>query len=258
MHVGSVGVVQEPGARPDAAGVGVAEGTGAGVGVAEGAGAAVGVAEATGAGPPGTTLGVAVGATASEGGRLPVRIDDRLEGHERHHYHDHSGQRRRPQPDPHERPPHGAPHGSRDGEHRSEAPLTLLGTPRRQFAPVAQLELREHVRDVVLHRVRAEPEPSADLGVRPALAQRVQHAPLGGGQHIGMARPAATVAIHGTMLEQRRRRLPHPILIEAASKVSPSSVAHPRRDGRDRRDRPLAGTQRVTHAVRVDTAPAEP
>ena len=238
MHVGSVGVAQEPGAGAVAAGVGQARGSGVPARVGEGA--AVGVAEGASAGPTGKTLGGADGDAAGVGvavagggataaGRVAVPLHDCLEGHERRHHDDHPGQCRYSHPDPHERPPYG-PDGAEDRERAAQAASGLLGAPGGEGASVAQVELREHVRDVVLDRVAAEPEASADLGVRSAVAQCVEHAPFGRRQHVGIARPATTVAVHGAMLEQRAGRLPHPTTRRRVAPPSPTQCTAARRD----------------------------
>ena len=76
----------------------------------------------------------------------------------------------------------------------------LFRAPGGELLPIPKLQLSEHVRDVVLHRVGADTEPRADLGVRAALAQRLQDAPLGGRQDVGVAWPPAAIALHAPIV----------------------------------------------------------
>lgn len=107
-----------------------------------------------------------------------------------------------------------------DGHHeRREAPaaprrLLLSRFPRRQFPPVRELQLGEHVGDVVLDGVRAHAEPDGDLGVGEPFPHVLQHTLLGGRQQIFVrwapARPAGGASRHGTRLHRGRCDLPYP------------------------------------------------
>jgi hypothetical protein len=58
--------------------------------------------------------------------------------------------------------------------------LSAGTTPRTQFGPTVQAELRDGIRDVELDCVEADAAPLGDLAVRQAVPDRVDHQPLGG------------------------------------------------------------------------------
>ena len=54
------------------------------------------------------------------------------------------------------------------------------------------------------------PSRAAISAFVPPFAQRVEDAPLGGRQDVGVARPAAAVALHGAIVERGVGRFPRP------------------------------------------------
>ena len=68
---------------------------------------------------------------------------------------------------------------------------------------VGEVELPEHVRDVVLDGVGTDAEAHGDLDVRAALAQLLEDVLLGGGEEVGVGRAATPTSRHGVSLEGR-------------------------------------------------------
>src|SRR5690606_25630769 len=58
----------------------------------------------------------------------------------------------------------------------------LAGNPGSHLGAALQAHLRQQRGDVVLHRLLRDPQPLPDLPVRQAVADEVEHAPLGGGE----------------------------------------------------------------------------
>ena len=118
------------------------------------------------------------------------------------HQHDcHHGQGHEHQPRPRE---WGACRGERQRrrkQYSNACPDSLpLRAPGRKLVPVVQVELPEHVRDVVLDGVRADTEAHGDLCVRATRAQLPEHPPLGRGEDVGVAWPPPAVALHAPIL----------------------------------------------------------
>ncbi len=86
--------------------------------------------------------------------------------------------------------------------------------PRRERQSVRAVELREHARDMRLDGRNGEPEPLRDLGIRESVADTVEHAPLGGGQDVGVRRPSTSVSSpgHERQPTSARDELPHTVL----------------------------------------------
>ena len=63
--------------------------------------------------------------------------------------------------------------------------------PALELLAVAQAELRDRVLDVILHGVEADSAPFRDLAVAEAVPHGIHDPPLGGSEHVAMARAAA-------------------------------------------------------------------
>ena len=142
--------------------------------------------------------GVGVGGGTTHG---PLTIPTGHRPRHDDHCHDHDSRRhrpgdgRRPCADPHQRTCQ-RPDNGRNGGQRAQGSSLMLRPPGGEFVAALQLQLPEHVRDVVLDRVEADAEACGDLGVRAAFAQLVQDTPLGRRQDVGVARATARIALH--------------------------------------------------------------
>jgi hypothetical protein len=60
-----------------------------------------------------------------------------------------------------------------------------------ELAATREAEFAEGAGDVELHRIEADPEASRDRGIAHPMPDSLDNPPLRGGEHIGMAWPAA-------------------------------------------------------------------
>ena len=110
--------------------------------------------------------------------------------------------------------------------------VPLLDPPAGQRLPVAQARLRQELADVPLGPVDRDPQPDRDLGVRPPLDQRVEHAALALVQlPAAPMPPIALLLAHATiMTASRALSLPDSyVILSAAKNPSAASVTRPSR-----------------------------
>src|SRR4051794_12246927 len=117
----------------------------------------------------------------------------------------------------------------------SHCTIGRCAAPHPQLSPIAQLELGNGTRDVLLYRIEADTAASGNLAVRHTVPHAVYDAPFGRCQDVGVSRaPARPRLRHRGHATGSRPDFPSPaptsgVLIEARThqKRGPDTMAFP-------------------------------